>query len=178
MARFSPVPDPNDPSLRPDPNAGGSYYRRIEDINRALAALGVQRLPDVIKFLGYYFGCEKLARGIVGIHLRHPARHAYDHRQYLCLTKVEHAAVGLALSIPTDDLCYLFADFKDLAKLRALNPPHDKSARLLRNKVGHDLGPTNVKHVAKRAAFFIPKMTAFLGCISQVLAYQKVHFKL
>src|SRR3981189_330116 len=106
MARFSPVPDPNDPSLRPDPNAGGSYYRRIEDINRALAALGVQHLPDVVKFLGYYFGCEKLARGIVGIHLRHPARHAYDPRQYLCLTKIEHASSELALSISTDDLCY------------------------------------------------------------------------
>jgi hypothetical protein len=62
----------------------------------------------------------------------------------------------------TSAIC--FADFKDLAKFCALNPLQDKSARLLRNKMGHDLGPTSVgtSQTARRFSEddYIPNGTA------------------
>src|SRR5258705_606366 len=49
------------------------------------------------------------------------------------------------------------------------------SARLLRNKFGHDFGPTNVGRMFEHA-FLIPKKVAFLGCRENVLAYLKQNF--
>jgi hypothetical protein len=56
-----------DPSLKPDPDLKGSYYRRIEDIERAFKKMEADRLPTASRFLVLYFGCEKLAQGIVGV---------------------------------------------------------------------------------------------------------------
>lgn len=56
-----------DPSLKPDPTRKGSFYRRIEDIDRALKTLGVPSLPAAPKFVAYFFASEKLAHGVVGI---------------------------------------------------------------------------------------------------------------
>jgi hypothetical protein len=177
MGRFCPVPDFNHWSLKPDKGRKGSYYRRIEDIDRALRDLRIEHLPNTIKCLGLYFGCEKLAYGIVGIRLGYKAADAYSHRHYLSLAELENASVALSLPISADDLCYLFADRQELPKLHALHPPCDESARIMRNKVGHDLGPTNVGHVRDRAAFFIPKMAAFLDCSKNVLAHLSAHFQ-
>jgi hypothetical protein len=171
-----PKPDPYNASLKPDPCAKGSYYRRIEDIGRALKKLGVEQLPDGIKFLALYFGCEKLARGIVGIPHQYRVTDAYHHHHYLCLAEVDEAAIVLSLSISSDDLCCLFADHRDLSKFRALNPPCSKSARLWRNEIGHNFGPTTVQNVETYARFFIPKMTSFLDCAKKVTAYQKANF--
>ena len=38
-------------SLKPDPDLPGSYYRRIEDIERAFKKLDVDNLPIAAKFL-------------------------------------------------------------------------------------------------------------------------------
>jgi hypothetical protein len=178
MGRFRPVPDFNHWSLKADGERKGSYYRRIEDIHRALRDLSIEHLPTTIKFLGLYFGCEKLAYGIVGIHFGYPAADAYSHRHYLCLTELEKAALALKLPVLTDSLCFLFADRKDLPRLHALNAPWPESARIMRNKVGHDLGPTNIEHVRDRALFFIPKMAAFLGCSTRVLSHLSAHYPL
>lgn len=165
-----------DPSLKPDPNRKGSYYRRIEDIKRALNKLDVQLLPQAVQFLAYYFACEKLAHGIVGVHLCWPATKAYRHNRHLCLGEIKSAAVALNLSISTNDLDYLFADFNEQGILQSTSAPCNRSARVLRNTLGHDFGPSNVSQVSRHAGFLIPKMTAFLACASQVLAYQKAHF--
>ena len=165
-----------DPSLKPDPHRKGSYYRRIQDIKRALEKLDVQHLPPTIQFLAYYFACEKLARGIVGIHLCLAATKAYRHNTKVCLPKIRAAATALSLSIPSDDLDYLFADFNEQGVLRSVSSSCNSSARVLRNTLGHDFGPSNVANVSTHAGFLIPKMIDFLASANQVLAYQKKHF--
>lgn len=165
-----------DASLKPDPERKGSYYRRIEDIDRALNKMDVERLPPIIQFLAYYFACEKLAHGIVGIQARRAATEAYKPSRRLCSHDIKSAAAALGLSISNKDLDYLFASSKEQGVLRSMRNSCKSSARVLRNNLGHDFGPTNVGHIANHAGFFIPKMTRFLACASEVLAYQKKKF--
>lgn len=165
-----------DPSLKPDPNRKGSYYRRIEDVKRALDSLGADYLSDALQFLAYYFGCEKLARGIVGIHLQWPAMKAYHHRTSLRLDEIKAAAAALGLLVAQDDLEWLFADFQQQSLLRPSTPDWNSSARVLRNTLGHDFGPSNVAKITIHAPFHNPKMRLFLGCVGQVLEYQRIHF--
>jgi hypothetical protein len=54
-----------DPSLKPDATRKGSYYRRIEDIGRALDAAGVPGLPPAPKFVVYFFASEKVVAGLI-----------------------------------------------------------------------------------------------------------------
>jgi hypothetical protein len=164
-----------DSSLKPDPTRKGCYYRRIEDIDRALNRLDIERLPPAMQFLGYYFGCEKLARGIVGIHLRWPATKAYAHGTRMRLKEIETASKALSLTVGMDDLVCTFADFDEQSLLRAVAGV-DRSARVLRNSLGHDFGPTNVAHIVERASFHNRRMQSFLGCAAQVLTYQRTHF--
>ena len=150
------------------------YRRRIRDIRPALRKLGIESVKsEAIKFLAYYFGCQKLAYGIVGIKLQLTAERAYC-RKPLRLTELQDASGELPIG--EDDLCYLFAtkDKKDTAKFQALPDMIDMSARLWRNELLHNFGPWNVKHVARRAKFFIPKMSAFLACDKQVLDHLAV----
>ena len=51
-------------SFEPNPDLKGSYYRRLEDIPRALAKFEVTALPpnSPAQFVAYYFGAEKLAK--------------------------------------------------------------------------------------------------------------------
>ena len=165
-----------DPSLKPDPKRKGSYYRRIEDIDRALKKMGADRLPKVVQFATYYFACEKLARGIVGIHSQCSANDAYQHRKYLRLNDIRLAAKALTLSISIDDLNWLFSDFSEKDLLREYNTQYNSSARVLRNTLGHDFGPSNIDLVLHHVDFLIPKMSNFLACAGQVLAYQKANF--
>jgi hypothetical protein len=162
-----------DASLKPDPYRKGSYYRRIQDIERALRMFDVMRLPVTIQFVTYFFACEKLAHGVVGINRQRPAGMQYSHRTRLLLDEIKTAAATMNLSIPAGDLNCLFADYNE----QHLLPPGVKtSARLLRNKLAHDFGPTNVGSVARDAPDLIAKMTTFLKCVNEVLAYQKANF--
>ncbi len=88
-----------DISFKPDSSLKGSYYRRIEDIQRALEKLHINSLSIEMQFLTYYFGCEKLARGVTGIHKKQPAIKAYDWGQKFTLHHIIEAADGLKLSI-------------------------------------------------------------------------------
>ena len=76
--RRAPSPDHNHISLRPHPKEKGSYYRRIDDIALGLKKVDAARLPSAGKFLFYYYACEKLAKGIIGIQARWPAEDAYE----------------------------------------------------------------------------------------------------
>ena len=167
---------PADQSLKPDPKRKGSYYRRIEDIYRALKVLDADKLPTVAQFVTYFFGCEKLAHGIVGIHSRSPANTAYRHGTHLKLCKIKSAARALNLSIADNYLDYLFADYTEQGVLRGYDPQHTKSARVLRNTLVHDFGPSNANKVSLHAKFLVPKMTVFLDGSKEVLAYLKQHF--
>jgi hypothetical protein len=155
-----------DQSLKPDPGRKGSYYRRIEDIQRAIDELQAGQLPDAPKFLAYFFGCEKLAQGIVGINLGRAAVDQYRSSNPLGLTEIKAAAVALNLKIAANDLDDLFADYRQRSPTGG-NP----SARVLRNTLSHDFGPWHVQLLGKHAPALIPKMVAFLGCAQDVLKH-------
>jgi len=165
-----------DSSLKPDPRQKGSYYRRIEDVARALESLQTDKLSETTLFLVYYFGCEKIARGIVGIHGKLPATKAYHHNTRLRLEDIKAAAVALSLSVSQEELDWLFADFNQQNLLRPPTNDWSSSARYLRNILSHDFGPSNVARIAKHAPFHNPKMKLFLECVPQIHAYQHLHF--
>jgi len=163
------------PSLKPDPLRKGSYYRRIADVARGLESLQVTGLSETMRFFVYYFGCEKIARGLSGIHARWPATTAYHHRQSLKLNDIKAAATAVGLSISQQDLDWLFADFNEQHILQT-TPSYTNSARYLRNLVTHHFGPSNVAQVTKHAPFHNPRMEVFLSCVPAICDYQKLHF--
>lgn len=67
-------------SFEPHPKKKGSYYRKLEDITRALAKFEVTALPpnSPAQFVAYYFGAEKLAKAIAGIFGRVAAEEAFE----------------------------------------------------------------------------------------------------
>jgi hypothetical protein len=164
-----------DPSLKPDPLRKGSYYRRIEDIRRALKSLGSDKLSETMLFLVLYFGCEKIAHGVVGIHARLPATKAYGPGRRIVLKHVKASAAGLGLSVLEEDLDWLFASDGQQHLLRP-TAEFTNSARHLRNNLTHDFGPTNVARITKHAPFLNPKMKSLVGRIPEILAYQRLHF--
>jgi hypothetical protein len=160
--------------LKPDPTRKGSYYRRIEDIGRALDTLGVATLPPAPKFVAYFFGCEKLAHGIVGIVAARPAVRQYHHRNGLKLNDIKRAASTMKLHIPASELGWIFADINEqhlLAGGLAL-----ASARVLRNNLTHDFGPTNAEKLVRSAPVLIRMMERFLNCTNDVLAHLRANF--
>ena len=120
-----------DPSLKPDPLRKGSYYRRIEDVERGLQKLATKTLSPTMRFFVYYFGCEKLARGLVGIHLRWPASKAYHHRQSLNLADIKAAAAAIAIGVSQQDVEWLFADINDQHILQSPRPGWETSASVM-----------------------------------------------
>ena len=164
------------PSLKPDPLRKGSYHRRLEDVARVLQSLQGGGLPSPMRFFVDYFGCEKIARGLVGIHARLPATKAYHHKKSLSLTEIQAAAVALTLPVSASDLHWLFADFNEQHLLQTSTPGVSNSARYLRNKVTHDFGPSHIALVVAHAPFLNPKLQAFLACVPAILAYQRCHF--
>ncbi len=164
-----------DPSLKADASRKGSYYRRIEDIGRALETLDADRLSPALQFLTYYFGCEKLARGLVGIHARWPALKAYAHSTKIPLLDIQTASSALSLTVRQTELAWIFADFNEQSLLPAISP-RTPSARVLRNSITHDFGPSNVARIADLARSHNPRMKRFLGCAEEVLSYQRQHF--
>ncbi len=165
-----------DSSLKPDPLRKGSYYRRLNDVALGLQSLDSGCLPASTRFFIHYFGCEKIARGLVGVHTRLPATTAYHHRRPLKLAEIKSAAAALGLGLSEPDVDWIFADFNEQQLLRSTSPDWKNSARYLRNTVTHDFGPSNVARVAKHVPFLDPKMDAFLGCVPVIHAYLRLHF--
>ena len=164
-----------DPSLKPDPLRKGSYYRRLEDVARGLQSLQVGSLSAPVRFFIDYFGCEKIARGLTGIHAQLPASKAYHHRKAISLAEIQAAAAAVALPASANELQCLFADFNEQHLLQSSTQGATNSARYLRNKATHDFGPSNVAQVVAHAPFLNPKLQAFLACVPAILAYQKRH---
>ena len=165
-----------DPTLKPDPLRKGSYYRRLEDVARGLQSLHGNGLPAPMRFFVDYFGCEKIARGLIGIHARLPATKAYHHRKSFSLVEIQTAAAAPALPVSAGDLHWLFANFNEQHLLQTSTPGVSHSARYLRNKATHDFGPSHIALVVTHAPFLNPKLQGFLACVPAILAYQRRHF--
>ena len=154
-----------DPSFEPDPDLGGSYYRRLEDIQRALTKFEVTALPanSPAQFVAYYFGAEKLAKAIVGINDKQPAAIAFHHRVGVRLLETKSAARNMMLSISEADLDALFEHQSRL--------PQPSSAITIRNRLFHDFGPTQVCHIRQQAPRLTPIMIKFIGDVDAVLKH-------
>jgi len=138
----------------------GTYFRRLEDIQRGLRVIDASRMPSGGRFLFLYYGCEKLGKGIVGIHKTWAADDAYD--QSLHLSELRLAVCGLRLDISD-------------AELNALFVSNDKTtARYWRNEIVHNFGPWNVKTIIKHSATLNKQMHDFLEShTSSVLDFLK-----
>jgi hypothetical protein len=79
----------------------GSYYRRLEDIPRALDRFEVTALPanSPALFVAYYFGVEKLAKAIVGINENQPAAVAFHQRVGVRLLQTKSAVRNMKLKV-------------------------------------------------------------------------------
>ncbi len=113
----------SDPSLKPDAARKGSYYRRIENIGRALNKLGVPSLPPAPQFIASFFACQKLAHGIVGIVAARPATSEYHPRNSIRLNDIKSSAAAMNLRISATELDWIFADYKEQHLLTAIRCP-------------------------------------------------------
>jgi hypothetical protein len=152
-------------SFEPNPNLKGSYYRRLEDIPRALDEFGVTALPanSPAQFVAYYFGAEKLAKAIAGINGDEPARIAFHHRVGVRLPETKSAACSMKLQMSEGDLDALFEHQSRL--------PQPSSAITIRNRLSHDFGPTQVSHIHQHAPRLVPIMVRFIADIDTVLKH-------
>ena len=163
------------PSLKPDGRQKGTYFRRIADIPVALERLGARALPPVPRYLALYFGCEKLAKAVVGIEQRAHANNAYEAKMKLAAVKSAVAALSLPANVA--QLEWLFAGKTEQTHLQGRTALLNASARVLRDKLVHDFGPTNVDRIAAHARFHLPMMEAFLGLHPRVLSHLEQHFQ-
>jgi hypothetical protein len=87
-----------------NPRTKGTYSRRLSDIRLATGKFSTAKLPNdsPARFLGYYFGCEKLAKAVLGIAKLLPAEQAFDHKTPLHLEQLKTALkkVGIAFAEP------------------------------------------------------------------------------
>lgn len=160
--------------LRPDPKQKGSYYRRIEDVDRAFDRMKIPKFPPVAAFIANMFSCEKLALAIVGIAKRESATAAFKRK--MDLNKIKKAAKILSISISDVELDYIFSARSQESALANHDESHVRSARELRNDLAHDFGPTRVKHIEDELAFLTPKMESFLSCKIEVLDFLKDNY--
>lgn len=164
--RKNPKPNPAHWSLKPDGGKKnkGSYYRRIEDIEKGLMKIDSSKLPPGGKFLFLYYGCEKLGKGIVGIALEWEAEDAYD--QPLGLEKLKSSAKALLLPVTTAELDTLFLTSSG------------NSARHWRNEIVHNFGPSNVDNIVRNSLHLNKIMHDFLEKNTPaVLKYLDVNYR-
>jgi hypothetical protein len=167
MAKRRPKPkrQPTHITLKPDggDKYKGSYYRRIEDIEKGLAKISKYKLPEGGQFLFLYYGCEKLAKCIVGISEEWDAEEAAN--RSLILPDLKAAASGMKLPVTDRELDAL------------LETTGKKSARHWRNEIVHNFGPSNVSNIVKHGAKLNAPMRKFLdACTPAVLKYLKTNY--
>jgi hypothetical protein len=152
-------------SFQPDPDLKGSYYRRIEDIPRALTKFGVSKLSpnSAAQFIAYYYGAEKLAKAIAGINKDQPAKDAFGRFVSVKLPETKYAASKMKLKISEPGLDALFE--------HQWQRKQPTSAITIRNRLSHDFGPTQVWHIHQHAPRLIPIMVTFIGDIDRVLKH-------
>lgn len=137
-----------------------SYHAAIDDIRRArkLRAGDMRRIAE---FLVAYYGCEKLAKAIVGINARRGVRRAMNDKP--SASEIEKAANELGIVFPrTPDWFKIFGN------------KADTTARKLRDKLVHELGPGYLKKALGRYPTLMPMMEGFLVWLPQVLKLPQV----
>ena len=177
-----------DPSFDIHPKTKGSYRRRAEDIDRVLRNLRLEGLSREATFLIYYFACEKLAKIIIGVSTKKPASNYFEKNYSLRINNIKLSCKKLGTPVSEEDIDWIFTSACDGPKwklflssapdtwiLSSLKSP--KSARWLRNKMVHDIGPTHAKLTRQHAMFLNRKMKKFLSLSTAVVRYLEVGHK-
>lgn len=148
-----------------DPRLKGTYHRKLGDIRLATGKFSTAKLPDgsAARFLGYYFGCEKLAKGILGIARLRSADIAFDHKTPLDMDQLKAAVKEVGVRISDDDLAKIFG-----TQLARAKPAQ---GREIRNRLIHDFGPSNVDCAGAASKTLEPVMKRFLGCERTIQEY-------
>jgi len=141
-----------------DPRLKGTYRRRLGDIRLATGKFSTAKLPDgsAARFLGYYFGCEKLAKAILGIARLWSAEKAFYYKTPLDLDQLKAAAKQVGIRFSDDDLTKIFGTQPVRAR--------PTQGREIRNRLIHDFGPSNVDYAKVAARTLVPVMKRFLDC--------------
>lgn len=148
-----------------NPRTKGTYSRRLGDIRLATGKFSTAKLPSdsPARFLGYYFGCEKLAKAALGIARLWPAEKAFYHKTPLDLEQLRTAIKKLGIAFADPDLTNIFGTQPAPAK--------PTFGREIRNRLIHDFGPSNVDHAKAAAKVLTPVMMKFLECERQAQQY-------
>lgn len=80
----------------------------------------------------------------------------------------------MGLAITEAELQWIFADHAQQRVLTGGLAP--ASARVLRNNLTHDFGPTNADKITQSAPALVPIMERFLNCTPAVLVYLRRNF--
>jgi hypothetical protein len=155
-----------------NPRVKGTYSRRLSDIRLATGKFSTAKLPidSPARFLGYYFGCEKLAKATLGIARLWPAEKAFHHKTPLDLEQLKTAVKKLGISFSEDDLTQIFGTQPA--------PTKPTLGREIRNRLIHDFGPSNVDYAKVGATTLTPIMQKFLTRerqIQEYLVYLNIH---
>ena len=123
----------------------------MQDIDRTIKDLKLNREPHHIRFIMGYLACEKAAGIMQAMHARKPSKILDGPNDNVTSGKVIGA-------------CRHFGFDIDDATVHALFDKHPKqSARTLRNAFFRDMGPTHLLDL--RRPDLIKLMGEFLGCI-------------
>lgn len=141
----------NDPSFVKDGRVKGSYKRALEDIDRALDYLNANKLRHQGAFIYYYLACEKLAKIMKGVCCNKPKKDVFNSRSPTpSASDICQYVKKMGGSVNQNDVESIFDS-------RTPN-----SARVLRNNLFHEIGPSNAKKVMMHSSELLPKMKRFL----------------
>lgn len=140
-----------DPSFDPDPKRKGSYIRATIDINKALDILNVKEMLEQAAFVYYYPACEKLAKIIVGICHKDKMSEVFNrHSHTPSATDIHFSLQQLGCNADISDIKSIFDSNNGL------------SARKLRDKFFHEIGPTHALQIFNNSNKHVQKMKDFL----------------
>ncbi len=145
-----------DPSFEADPNKKG-YRRALNDINLVFDLLGIEAAPPNVSFLHYYFGAEKVAKAIVGISKRYPSKRPISKKEF-CVEEICRAI---------DDIDLTF----DKLAIEDIFGNSPLSARKIRNRFVHQIGPSHAMQIRDNAVRLVPMMKDFVERRTEVFVY-------
>lgn len=154
----------------PNSEGKGFYYRRLEDIPKALCLLLLSETPLALRFIVLYAAAEKMAWNLIGLSGERPAFELDDKLGGPNLDNLKKAAISIGLSVSKDDLDLLFKNRKDF-EAAGIRDSYTLSARRLRDGFFHDLGPTKIANIERMAPTYIPLLEAFIAEIPVVLSF-------
>jgi hypothetical protein len=136
-------------SFSKNPNEKGSYLRRLQDIERGLSELGINRISPTGQFIYLIAACEKLAKIMYGASGGRDSKTIFHHTHVLSLPATKHFCKVRKVIITEAELEFIFGN-------------NAQSAKSLRNSLLHEIGPTNARNISKKSDSLCKVMRKFL----------------